>query len=50
MGKYSILSALSKISKYSNEKTVLLVIDAMRWDIWEIAQNILEGHGYVQRK
>ncbi|NMB28218.1 MAG: PglZ domain-containing protein, partial [Tissierellia bacterium] len=48
MGKYSILSALSKISKYSNEKTVLLVIDAMRWDIWEIAQNILEGHGYVQ--
>ena len=48
-GKYSISSAISKLTRYSNEKIIFLVIDAMRWDIWEIAQSILEDNGYAKK-
>lgn len=47
-GKYSISTALSKISYYSDEKIVFLVIDAMKWDIWDITKDILEEYEYVQ--
>lgn len=47
-GKFSISTALYKLSYYSNEKIVFLVIDAMRWDIWEITKRILEEHEYSQ--
>lgn len=48
-GRYSISNALSKMSYYSDEKIVFLVIDAMRWDIWQIAKGILEEYGYIQK-
>lgn len=47
-GRYSISSVLSKISNHANKKIILLVIDAMKWSIWEIVKNILEGLGYEQ--
>ena len=49
-GRYSISSAISRLTKYSNEKIIFIIIDAMRWDIWEIAKDILEGNGYVQKR
>ena len=48
-GKYSISTVLSKISHYSNEKIIFLVVDAMKWDIWEIAKSIFEEYGYIQK-
>lgn len=48
-GKYSISTVLSKISHYSNGKIIFLVVDAMKWDIWEIAKNIFEEYGYIQK-
>lgn len=45
-GKYSISSVLSKVSQYVDNKTVFFVIDAMKWSVWEIVQDILEELGY----
>ncbi len=45
--KFSISNALSQISYYSNN-IVFFVIDAMRWDIWEIVKDIFEEYGYIQ--
>jgi len=33
---------------YSNDKIVVIVIDCLRWDIWNIIKNILENYGYSQ--
>lgn len=41
--------ALNNITTYYNKsKVILLVIDAMRWDMWKIIKSIFEDSGYVQ--
>lgn len=50
--EFGIHNQLKKIKKHINggNSVIFIVIDAMRWDLWEIIKNIFEKYGYFSNK